>query len=81
MYKIITKYDFIMSKRLQRNEFSNYRLQLNFIDHCSAMFQWAIIPKFANVLPALINNASKIHCVNINSVCKVKHIYILMRQE
>ena len=33
MYKIITKYDnhFIMSKRLQRNEFSNYRLYLPLI--------------------------------------------------
>ena len=43
-----------MSKWRQRNEFSNYRLWLNFTDHCSAMSQRAIIPKFANTVPALL---------------------------
>ena len=43
-----------MTKRLQRIEFSKYRLYLNFTDHSLAMSQRAIIPKFANIVPALL---------------------------
>ena len=39
MYQIITKYDFIMSERTQRNEFGNYLLYVNFTDHYSALSQ------------------------------------------
>ena len=46
MYQIFTKYYynqcFIVTKILQRNEFRNYQLYLNFTDHRSAMSQQAI---------------------------------------
>ena len=45
---------------LRRNEFSNYQLYLNFTVHCSPMSEWAIIPKFTNIVPALI--LSKTNC-------------------
>ena len=55
--KFLPNMIFSVTKRLQRierNEFSKYRLQLNFTNHCLAMSQRVIIPKFANFVPALV---------------------------
>ena len=49
-----------MTKRLQRNGFSKYRFYLKFTDHSFAMSQRAIIPKFANIVPALSHGVENI---------------------
>ena len=53
-HKILFQLVFYCEKRLHRNEFSKYRLHLNFTDHRPAMSQRAIILKFANIVPALV---------------------------